>query len=84
MVAATPTVYIVDDDPQVCESLSLMVHSVGFEAKTYTSAEAFLDDVRRHAKFAEVHGARRAHAGAERIGASADARGQEPDECRSS
>ena len=44
MVAAVPTVFIVDDDPQVCESLSLMVKSVGFEARTYTSAEAFLDD----------------------------------------
>ena len=43
MTAATPVVYIVDDDPQVCESLSLMVNSVGFEAHTYTSAEAFLD-----------------------------------------
>jgi len=44
MGTATPTVFIVDDDPQVCESLSLMVNSVGFEARTYTSAEAFLDD----------------------------------------
>jgi two-component system, LuxR family, response regulator FixJ len=40
---ATPTVFIVDDDPQVCESLSLMVRSVGLDAKTYQSAEAFLD-----------------------------------------
>ena len=43
MVAATPTVYIVDDDPQVCESLSLMVRSVGLDAQAYPSAEAFLD-----------------------------------------
>jgi two-component system, LuxR family, response regulator FixJ len=43
MVAATPTVYVVDDDPQVCESLSLMVRSVGLEPRTYGSAEAFLD-----------------------------------------
>jgi len=41
--SATPTVYVVDDDPQVCESLSLMVRSVGLEPKTYLSAEAFLD-----------------------------------------
>jgi two-component system, LuxR family, response regulator FixJ len=41
--AATPTVYIVDDDPQVCESLSLMVRSVGLNVETYLSAEAFLD-----------------------------------------
>ena len=33
MVTATPTVYIVDDDPQVCESLSLMVRSVGLEPR---------------------------------------------------
>jgi two-component system, LuxR family, response regulator FixJ len=44
MVAALPTVYIVDDDPQVCESLSLMVQSVGLDAKAYPSAEAFLDE----------------------------------------
>jgi two-component system, LuxR family, response regulator FixJ len=37
------TVYIVDDDPQVCESLSLMVRSVGLNAETYLSAESFLD-----------------------------------------
>jgi two-component system, LuxR family, response regulator FixJ len=43
MTTATPTVYVVDDDPQVCESLSLMVRSVGLEARTYLSAEAFLD-----------------------------------------
>lgn len=44
MTAVLPTVYIVDDDPQVCESLSLMVESVGLAAKTYASAEAFLDE----------------------------------------
>ena len=43
MVAAVPTVYVVDDDPQVCDSLSLMVRSIGLEARTYLSAEAFLD-----------------------------------------
>jgi FixJ family two-component response regulator len=48
MVAATttvttPTVYIVDDDPQVCESLTLMVRSVGYDAQVFASAEAFLD-----------------------------------------
>ena len=35
--------YIVDDDPQVCESLSLMVRGVGLNAETYPSAESFLD-----------------------------------------
>ena len=43
MVTATSTVFIVDDDPQVCESLRLMVESAGLEAKTYLSAESFLD-----------------------------------------
>ena len=46
MTTATPTVYIVDDDPQICESLSLMVRSVGLNADTYSSAEAFLDGFR--------------------------------------
>jgi two-component system, LuxR family, response regulator FixJ len=43
MSTANPTVYVVDDDPQVCESLSLMVRSVGLNVETYPSAEAFLD-----------------------------------------
>ncbi len=43
MSSAIPTVYIVDDDPQVCESLSLMVRSMGLNVETYMSAEAFLD-----------------------------------------
>ena len=44
MSTANPTVYIVDDDPQVCESLSLMVRSMGLNVETYLSAEAFLDE----------------------------------------
>jgi two-component system response regulator FixJ len=43
MSSEAATVYIVDDDPQVCESLSLMVRSTGLNARTYLSAEAFLD-----------------------------------------
>ena len=43
MTAPTPTVFIVDDDPKVGESLSLMVRSVGLNVETYLSAEAFLD-----------------------------------------
>ncbi len=43
MVTAVPTVYVVDDDPQVCDSLSLLVRSIGLGARTYLSAEAFLD-----------------------------------------
>mgnify|MGYP001017630559 CR=1 FL=1 len=43
MTNSTPTVLIVDDDPQVCESLSLMVRGAGLNARTYLSAEEFLD-----------------------------------------
>jgi two-component system, LuxR family, response regulator FixJ len=50
MPNSTPLVYIVDDDPQVCESLSLMVRSVGLNAKTYFSAEAFLDGLQEAPK----------------------------------
>lgn len=43
MPNVVPIVHIVDDDPQVCESLRLMVLSVGLGVETYLSAEAFLD-----------------------------------------
>ena len=39
-----PTVYIVDDDPDFRESMSLLVRSMGLGAAVYPSAEAFLDD----------------------------------------
>ena len=38
-----PTVYIVDDDADFRESMSLMVRSMGLNAAVYPSAEAFLD-----------------------------------------
>lgn len=40
---AQPIVYIVDDDPQVRESLSLLMSSVGLCAEAYSSAEEFLE-----------------------------------------
>ena len=43
MQAENPTVYIVDDDPDFRESMSLMVRSMGLNAAVYPSAEAFLD-----------------------------------------
>jgi FixJ family two-component response regulator len=43
MSGAIPIVYIVDDDPQVCESLSLMIRSAGLNVETHLSAEKFLD-----------------------------------------
>jgi two-component system, LuxR family, response regulator FixJ len=38
-----PTVYILDSDPDLRESTSLMVRSMGLNATAYPSAEAFLD-----------------------------------------
>jgi FixJ family two-component response regulator len=49
MSAENATVFVVDDDPQVRESLSLMVHSMGLEVETYPSAEEFLDGYREAA-----------------------------------
>jgi FixJ family two-component response regulator len=43
MFAKVPTVYIVDDDPELRESLNMMVSSMGLNAESYSSAEAFLD-----------------------------------------
>lgn len=38
-----PTVYIVDDDPQVRESLRLLMRSVGLRTEVFGSAEDFLE-----------------------------------------
>jgi two-component system, LuxR family, response regulator FixJ len=46
MTSENPTVFVVDDDPQVCQSLSLMIRSAGMNVETYPSAEAFLDSYR--------------------------------------
>jgi FixJ family two-component response regulator len=43
-MTSKPTVYVVDDDPQVRESLELLARSAGLNAETYPSAEEFLDD----------------------------------------
>ena len=43
-----PTVFVVDDDPQVRESLSLLMESVDLNVQTFPSAEAFLDVYDRH------------------------------------
>jgi RNA polymerase sigma factor (sigma-70 family) len=37
-----PTIFIVDDDPSVRESTELMLKSVGFNVKTFVSAQDFL------------------------------------------
>jgi two-component system, LuxR family, response regulator FixJ len=43
MSVETPTVYVVDDDPELRESLSLLIQSSGLNVESYASAEAFLD-----------------------------------------
>ena len=40
------TVFVVDDDQAVRDSLALLVHSVGLEVETFASAQAFLDAYR--------------------------------------
>jgi two-component system, LuxR family, response regulator FixJ len=37
-----PTVYVVDDDPQACDSVCALARSMGVEAKNFDSAESFL------------------------------------------
>lgn len=38
-----PTVFVVDDDPAVRESLSFLMGSVGIRVETFATAQAFLD-----------------------------------------
>lgn len=42
MSQPTPIVFVVDDDVSVRESLELLIQSVGWQAETYASAQAFL------------------------------------------
>jgi len=42
MNTTRPTVFIVDDDPSICRSLSRVVRQAGLDALTFPSAEAFL------------------------------------------
>lgn len=43
MTETKPTIYIVDDDPSIRESTELMLKSVGFNVKTFVSAQDFLN-----------------------------------------
>lgn len=43
MIGLTPTVYIVDDDNGVRSSIRILMKSVGLPAKTFASAQEFLD-----------------------------------------
>jgi len=40
-------VAVVDDDASVCRSFSRLLRAVGFQSVTYSSAEAFLEDIKR-------------------------------------
>ena len=46
MTDQTPTVFIVDDDPSVRESLRRLVSSLGYSARTCASAEQFIESLR--------------------------------------
>jgi two-component system response regulator FixJ len=43
MATMEATVHVVEDDPEVRESLALSIRAVGLNVETYDSAEAFLD-----------------------------------------
>ena len=45
-MSAPGTVFVVDDDQAVRDSLALLVHSVGIDAETFASAREFLDAYR--------------------------------------
>jgi FixJ family two-component response regulator len=42
MTELNPTIYVVDDDPSVRDSTELLLKSVGFNVKSFDSAQAFL------------------------------------------
>lgn len=46
MVDRIPVVFVVDDDPSIRESLSLLLSSAGYDMKTFTSAKEFLESKR--------------------------------------
>jgi len=43
MTVSNASVFVVDDDPLICDSLKLLVTSVGLQANTFLSASSFLD-----------------------------------------
>jgi two-component system, LuxR family, response regulator FixJ len=45
---AVPTIYVVDDDPAVRDSLRTMLEAFGMDVRDYASAKAFLADPYRN------------------------------------
>lgn len=43
--AGSSVVFVVDDDPQACQTVSELVYSFGFQVKSFLSAEEFLNSV---------------------------------------
>jgi len=43
-VKKDPTVFVVDDDQALCQSLSWLLESVGLNVETYVSGQAYLDN----------------------------------------
>src|SRR5258708_16203608 len=48
MPQTVPTIYLVDDDPAVRDSLRTMLEAFGMEVRDYASAKAFLADPYRN------------------------------------
>lgn len=48
LVLRQQPIAIVDDDPSVCDSLMVLLETMGFEALSYTSGVEFLRDGERH------------------------------------
>ncbi len=44
MTNTDTTIWVVDDDPSVCNALKRLLKSVGLSVKTYASAQEFLDN----------------------------------------
>jgi two-component system response regulator FixJ len=45
MTSHQPNIFIVDDDAPVCQALSRLLRSYGFDVSTFSSAQDFLDSV---------------------------------------
>jgi len=43
MSKAKPVVYVVDDDPAICQALGLLIETVSLDVETFESANAFLE-----------------------------------------